>query len=265
MQKFGMQDCETFIRGTIRFAGFSNVISVFHDIGLTSDDLIPEGVTTLKDLAECKFKGSSFANLDKYDPHARNAIRTLCSELEDEGVKNDNYRLLRQFCNVDVTHIQESEREDFFKQLIKTLKFLGFFENTRVTTKTKEGNPRSYLDAFSDILAQKLSMTDDDRDLVVMRHNFIIEDPKTKKRWNHYSTLIASGNSKKQGGYTIMAKTVGLTAAIGMRQVLEGRVKDRGVLSPIKKELYDPCLKELERHGVVMIEESDRSLERPKL
>ena len=64
-----------------------------------------------------------------------------------------------------------------------------------------------------------------------------------------------------------MAKTVGLTAAIGMRLVLEGKVKERGVLSPITKELYDPCLKELEKHGVVMIEESDRfhTTERPKL
>ena len=38
MDKFGMQDCETFIRGTIRFTGFSTIISAFHDIGLTSDD-----------------------------------------------------------------------------------------------------------------------------------------------------------------------------------------------------------------------------------
>ena len=63
-------------------------------------------------------------------------------------------------------------------------------------------------------------MTDEDRDLVVMRHNFVLEDPKTKKRWNHYSTLIASGSSKKQGGYTIMAKTVGMTAAIATRYVI---------------------------------------------
>jgi hypothetical protein len=61
----------------------------------------------------------------------------------------------------------------------------------------KDGKPRGYLEVFSELHAKKLSMTDEDRDLVVMRHNFIIEDPKTKKRWNHYSTLIASGNSKK--------------------------------------------------------------------
>ena len=82
----------------------------------------------------------------------------------------------------------------------------------------KGDKPRTYLDVFGDVLARKLSMTDDDRDLVVMRHNFVLEDPKLKKRWNHYSTLIASGNSKNQNtGYTIMAKTVGMTAAIATR------------------------------------------------
>ena len=109
-------------------------------------------------------------------------------------------------------------------------------------------------------------MTDEDRDLVIMRHNFIIED-KNKKRWTHTSTLIASGNSKKQGGYTIMAKTVGMTTAIATRLVLEGRINLRGVLSPIHKEIYEPCLKELEKYGVVMIEEDERmkTAQRPKL
>ena len=95
---------------------------------------------------------------------------------------------------------------------------MGFFDDTTpLVVKHKDGKPRTYIEVFGDVLANKLSMTDEDRDLVVMRHNFILEDPKTKKRWNHYSTLIASGNSKKQGGYTIMAKTVGMTAAIATR------------------------------------------------
>ena len=51
MDKFGMSNCETFIRGTIRFSGFSNVISAFHDIGLTSDDAVPDSLNTLRDLA----------------------------------------------------------------------------------------------------------------------------------------------------------------------------------------------------------------------
>ena len=57
LERFGMQDCETFIRGTYRFTGFSDIISSFHDIGLTSDDIAPDGVKTLRDLLESRLSG----------------------------------------------------------------------------------------------------------------------------------------------------------------------------------------------------------------
>jgi hypothetical protein len=51
----------------------------------------------------------------------------------------------------------------------------------------------------------KLAMNDQDRDLVIMRHEFGIEDPNSGKKWKHTSTLIASGQSKASGGSTIMS------------------------------------------------------------
>lgn len=77
--------------------------------------------------------------------------------------------------------------------------------------------------------------------------------------------MIASGSSKNQGGYTIMAKTVGMTTAIVTRMILEGKIKLRGVLSPIHKEIYEPALKELEKYGVIMVEESERIIPKGKL
>lgn len=58
-----MQDCETFIRGTYRFTGFSDIISSFHDLGLTSDEIAPDGVKTLRDLLESKLLGVHKINL----------------------------------------------------------------------------------------------------------------------------------------------------------------------------------------------------------
>ena len=57
MEKFGMSNCETFIRGTLRFVGFSDIISSFHDIGLTSDEPADKDVKTLRDLLESKIAG----------------------------------------------------------------------------------------------------------------------------------------------------------------------------------------------------------------
>jgi hypothetical protein len=61
--------------------------------------------------------------------------------------------------------------------LINSVKFLGFFEDKQLQITTKDGKIRTFLDVFGDVMAEKLSMTDEDRDLVIMRHNFIIEDP----------------------------------------------------------------------------------------
>lgn len=55
MDRFGMSECHTFIRGTYRFTGFSSIISCFHDVGLTSDDPVGDGVKTLKDLCHWRF------------------------------------------------------------------------------------------------------------------------------------------------------------------------------------------------------------------
>ncbi len=61
--------------------------------------------------------------------------------------------------------------------MINSVKFLGFFEDKQLQITTKDGKIRTFLDVFGDVMAEKLSMTDEDRDLVIMRHNFIIEDP----------------------------------------------------------------------------------------
>jgi len=107
-------------------------------------------------------------------------------------------------------------------------------------------------------MAVKMKHTETDRDLVVMRHNFTMEDNKTKERWLHTSTMIASGDSAVSGGQSIMSKSVGQTTALGVRLVLEGKVPQRGIVSPIHKEIYEPILKSLEGLGMFMVEESER-------
>ena len=68
-----------------------------------------------------------------------------------------------------------------------------------------------------------------------------------------------------------MSQTVGITCAIGSRMILDGKIPQKGIVSPIHREIYEPILKELERFGVVMIEESERpggiasAANRPKL
>ena len=83
--------------------------------------------------------------------------------------------------------------EEAFNRIIKSMHFLGFFDDTqKLTTKDAQGKPLSYIDVFGGVMAAKMTHGETDRDLVVMRHIFVIED-KTGRRWKHTSTLIDSG------------------------------------------------------------------------
>ncbi len=98
-----------------------------------------------------------------------------------------------------------------------------------------------------------------------MRHNFTMQDPKTLKTWKKTSTMVGVGKSATEGGPTLMSMTVGKTAAIVSRLILTGQVKNRGVISPVTKDIYEPTLRELEKLGIVMIEEDSRYQMRPKM
>lgn len=54
--------------------------------------------------------------------------------------------------------------------------FLGFFGDAALKVTDGKGQRRSSLDAFCDVMAEKMTHSEIDRDLVVMRHNFVLED-----------------------------------------------------------------------------------------
>jgi len=56
-----------------------------------------------------------------------------------------------------------------------------------------------------------------------------------------------------------MSKSVGWTAGIGARLVLEGKIKRHGVVTPMHSDVYNPILSILDnKFGISMFEESDR-------
>jgi alpha-aminoadipic semialdehyde synthase len=51
-----------------------------------------------------------------------------------------------------------------------------------------------------------------------------------------------------------MAKTVGMSAAIGVELILRGDVLGRGVLTPTTPDIYHPALARLESEGIRFVE-----------
>ena len=67
------------------------------------------------------------------------------------------------------------------------------------------------------------------------------------------SHLTVTGENEVE---TAMARTVGLPLAIATKLLLEGKIKKRGVVIPIEKEIYEPVLAELTTLGIRLDEEA---------
>lgn len=103
--------------------------------------------------------------------------------------------------------------------------------------------------ALEKILTDSWTLQPEDKDMIVMYHKFGYEINGERKQID--STMVCIGDDQT---YTAMAKTVGLPVAMATLQILNGNIKTPGVQLPIKKEVYEPILKELEEYGVIFSE-----------
>jgi len=103
--------------------------------------------------------------------------------------------------------------------------------------------------ALEKILTDSWTLQEHDKDMIVMYHKFGYELNGERKQID--ATMVCIGDDQT---YTAMAKTVGLPVAMATLQILNGNIKTPGVQLPIKKEVYEPILKELEEYGVIFHE-----------
>ena len=63
--------------------------------------------------------------------------------------------------------------------------------------------------------------------------------------------LVVIGEDQE---HTAMAKTVGLPVAMATLKILNGEITTPGVQLPIRREVYEPILQELQEYGIVFNE-----------
>ena len=100
-----------------------------------------------------------------------------------------------------------------------------------------------------ELLKPKLALKAGETDLIAMQHRFIYEI--NGKKYFRKSSMIEIG---EKNGFTGMAVTVATPTAIGAELILEGKIKERGVIRPIYKDIYEPCLERLEKAGIRLVE-----------
>ena len=124
--------------------------------------------------------------------------------------------------------------------VFEKLKWLGIFDKRKVGLKN--ATPAQILQK---LLEEKWAMDPDDKDLLIMQHEF-------KYRLGNESKMIVSamavvGENREN---TAMARTVGLPLGIATKLLATGKIKKTGIHRPIDKDMYEPILKELESFGI---------------
>ncbi len=137
---------------------------------------------------------------------------------------------------------------DATSDVVGRIEWLGLLEDK--TPSVKEG---SALDLLVAVLLEKLQYEKGERDMIVLRHEFVAKYPE--KREKITSTLVDYGIPN---GDSAMSRTVGLPAAIGSRMILQNRINLTGVHIPVLPEIYEPVLDELEQHGIKFTEKTEK-------
>lgn len=202
---YGLKDIPTMYRGTLRKPGFCRAWDVFVQLGATDDSYVMEGSENMTN---------------------REFINSFLAYNESDSVelKFKHYLNIRQ------------DDVDLFDKFV----WLGIFENTKIGLK--DATPAQIL---QHILEQKLSLSPNDKDMIVMWHRFLFKQDGNFKEI--HSSMVVKGDDQI---YTAMAKTVGLPVAIATKMILNDVIKTPGVHVPISKEIYEPILSELENYGV---------------
>nr|AAF91081.1 saccharopine reductase [Pyricularia grisea] len=212
-ERYQIPEADNIVRGTLRYQGFPQFIKVLVDIGFLSDEEQPflKEAIPWKEATQKIVKASSASEQD--------IVSTIVSNATFESTEEQ-------------------------KRIVAGLKWLGIFSDKKITPR---GNA---LDTLCATLEEKMQFEEGERDLVMLQHKFEIEN-KDGSRETRTSSLCEYGAPIGSGGYSAMAKFVGVPCAVAVKFVLDGTISDRGVLAPMNSKINDPLMKELkEKYGI---------------
>jgi len=131
--------------------------------------------------------------------------------------------------------------------IMENLSWLGLFSDERI--ECQDDTAASVLEG---ILMRKLELPENGRDMVAIVHELEAEFPEQNKKDEKItSTFIEYGEA---GGFTAIAKTVGLPAAIAAKLILTDQLPISGCHIPTHPAVYSKVLPELKEVGLTFKE-----------
>lgn len=260
---YGLENCHTFIRTTLRHPdfiyGWKNIV----DLKLTDDTIIynTDG-KTINDLFKEHLDKHNFSDwLEKKLREQFKTTQELLSNLvslteleqkaQEEGNEGlENFMMVSErgdLENIDIDDLKNNAAATIAfkmhesKLTLSQLFYLGMNDDRTYLNKGR----CSVADILQFLLENKLALREGDKDRVIMLHEieYSIEGVPFVMR----SLLNVKGEDKE---HTAMAKTVGLPLGIAARLLLKGQINMTGLHIPNQKIIYEPILKELKACGI---------------
>jgi saccharopine dehydrogenase-like NADP-dependent oxidoreductase len=215
LEAFGLDGVETMIRGTLRYPGWSETWAQIVRLGLPNETL------RIPDLA-------------------RRSYREVVEMFLPAGkIERDFEQHVARLLGISPTG-----------RIMENLRWLGLFSEEPVGCR---GDTAAAM--LIHLLEQKLPLTPDQQDLVVLVHELVVDFPGQERPAERVtSTLVARGEA---GGFTAMARTVGLPTAIVAERLLKGELPLAGCRIPTHPSIYEPVLRELGREGLRFTEKTE--------
>lgn len=129
---------------------------------------------------------------------------------------------------------------------LDAMEWLGLFD--RKPVNRVEDSP---FEVLSDLMIERMTLGEKERDMVVMQHTFLAEYPENKREVIR-SRMLDFGSPETD---TSVARTVSLPAAIAVKMLLGKKIKLHGVYRPVVPGIYNPVLDELEKENIRLTEE----------
>ncbi|KAK8854594.1 spermidine synthase [Kwoniella newhampshirensis] len=212
---YGLKDVQNLVRGTMRYAGFPEVVTAWKEIGLLDD--APQEYLA-KDAAPITWRSLLAKSLGVEASEA--AVVEKLLSLKSFGTDS--------------------------KILISKFRQLGLFSDEKVVPRG------SVMKSLAALLEDKCQFQKGEVDIVLLQHTFeIINADGTEQTIT--STLEEYGD--RNGGHSAMAKLVGVPCGVAVQFILEGVLKTPGVLQPYDEPTCKLFRDRLEKEeGITMIE-----------
>jgi len=245
---YGLKDVKSLMRGTLRYKGFSLLARSLIQLGLFSEDAIPQEhikdnwfdflTSLLKEEEEKSISRLSGDSLEKIltANSLEGEASTLVVRILNTVLKNHNY-----------LHSSQEEMLENSIKIIRACKWLGFFEkNTKLVVE------KSFIETLCGLMQPKMLLPAGEKDIIIMFHRFKIEWPNNKSEVRT-SSLILIGEKTRSA----MSIVVGTPTAIAAQLVLDSKITKKGVIMPNTKDIYEPILDLLAKEGIVCKEQKE--------